>query len=110
MFIHIVVLAWLYVVLMMAVAEGMSTQGSVLGAIFTFLLYGALPIALVVYVMATPARKRVRKAREAAEDEAARAARASAAAPAEAIEGSGAPDQGRETATGGTVAAERKEP
>lgn len=104
MFIPIVVIAWLYVALLMAVAEGTSTQGSVLGAIFTFLLYGALPIALVVYVMATPARKRARRAREAAEDAAARDA-ATLAAPA-----SDAPDQRRETATGDTVAPERKEP
>ncbi|RYF84042.1 MAG: hypothetical protein EOO29_00985 [Comamonadaceae bacterium] len=115
MFIHIVVLAWLYVVLMMAVAEGMSTQGSVLGAIFTFLLYGALPIALVVYVMATPARKRARKVREAAEEatekEAARAAAPAAArAPAMPTADSGAPDQRREAATGSAVAPEREKP
>lgn len=103
MFIHIVVIAWLYVALMMAVAEGMSTQGTVLGGVFTFLLYGALPIALVVYLLATPARKRARRAREAAQDAAARAATA-AAAP------SDAPDQRREASAGDAVAPERKEP
>lgn len=103
MFIHIVVIAWLYVALMMAVAEGMSTQGSVLGGIFTFLLYGALPIALVVYLLATPARKRARRTREAAED-GARAAAAEAAA------SSGAPDERREAPAGDPVAPERKEP
>lgn len=108
MFIPIVVIAWLYVVLMMAVAEGMSTQGSVLGAIITFLLYGALPIALVVYVMATPARKRARRAREAAEDAAAREAAGQPSAPA--APGSDAPDQCGEAAAGGAVATERKEP
>lgn len=93
---------------MMAVAEGMSTQGSVLGAIFTFLLYGALPIALVVYVMATPARKRARKAREARdeadEDEAVRAAATARGA------ASDAPDQRREAAAGRPVAPEGKKP
>lgn len=107
MFIHIVVIAWLYVALMMAVAEGMSTQGSVLGGIFTFLLYGALPIALVVYLLATPARKRARRAREAAEDAAARAAITTAAIPEPT---SDAPDQRREAAAGDAVAPERKEP
>lgn len=103
MFLPIVVIAWLYVALMMAVAEGMSTQGTVLGGVFTFLLYGALPLALVVYLLATPARKRARRAREAAQDAAARAATA-AAAP------SDAPDQRREASAGDAVAPERKEP
>lgn len=74
---HLVVIAWLYVALMMAVAEATNTTGTVLGAIFTFLLYGLLPVALVVYLMGTPARRRAIKAREAAEREAAiQAARA----------------------------------
>ena len=37
---HLVVIAWLYVALMMAVAEATNTTGTVLGAVFTFLLYG----------------------------------------------------------------------
>ena len=64
LFILIVAVGWLYVALMMAVAEATSSNGSLLGAVFTFLLYGAGPVALVVYIMATPARKRVRRARE----------------------------------------------
>ena len=67
---YIVVIAWLYVTLMMALAEASNPEGSVLGAIVTFLLYGLGPMALVVYLMATPARKRKIKAREAAEREA----------------------------------------
>ena len=62
---YVVVIAWLYVVVMMAVAEALSSQGTVLGAVFTFLLYGLLPITLVVYILGTPARKRARRAREA---------------------------------------------
>ena len=58
----IVAIAWIYVVLMMAVAEAMSSQGSILGAVFTFLLYGVLPLSVVLYVMATPARRRRRAA------------------------------------------------
>ncbi len=68
---HLVVIGWLYVALMMAVAEATNTNGTVLGAVFTFLLYGLAPVALVVYLMATPARRRALKAREAAEREAA---------------------------------------
>ena len=71
---HIVVIAWLYVALMMAVAEGTHTTGTVIGAIFTFLLYGVAPVALVVYLMNAPARRRRIKEREAAEQEDARIA------------------------------------
>jgi len=61
----IVAAAWIYVVLMMALAEAFSSTGSVLGAVFTFLLYGVLPLAIVLYIMATPARRRARRAAEA---------------------------------------------
>ena len=64
---YLVVIAWMYVVLMMAVAEASNTTGTVLGAIITFLLYGVLPMTIVVYVMRTPTRRKERKAREAAE-------------------------------------------
>ncbi len=64
---YIVPIAWLYVVLMMAVAEATNTTGTVLGAIITFLLYGLGPVALVVYLMGSPARKRAIKAREVAQ-------------------------------------------
>lgn len=57
----------MYVVLMMAVAEAMSTTGSLLGAIVTFFLYGLLPVGILVYVMRTPQRRRAIQAREAAE-------------------------------------------
>ena len=55
---YLVVIAWLYVTLMMAVAEATNTTGSILGAIITFVLYGLLPMALVVYLMSTPARRK----------------------------------------------------
>ena len=64
---YIVPIAWLYVTVMMAVAEANSPSGTLLGAVITFLLYGAGPMALVMYVMGTPARRRAIKAREAAE-------------------------------------------
>jgi hypothetical protein len=52
---------------MMAVAEATNSNGTLLGAIITFLLYGAGPVALVVYLMGAPARRRAIKAKEAAE-------------------------------------------
>ena len=64
---YIVPIAWLYVTLMMAVAEATNTNGTVLGAIITFLLYGVLPMSLVVYLMGTPARRRAIRAKEQAE-------------------------------------------
>ena len=63
---HIVALAWMFVVVLMTLAEATSTQGTVLGALFTFLLYGVLPLAIVLYVMGTPARGRARRAAAAA--------------------------------------------
>jgi len=73
---YLVIIAWLYVALMMAVAEATSPIGTVVGAIFTFVLYGVGPVALVAYLMRAPARRRAIKAREAAE-QAERAAAAS---------------------------------
>ena len=64
---YLVAIAWIYVVLMMAVAEAMSPQGTVLGAFFTLLLYGALLLSIVLYLMGTPHRRRARLAAEAAE-------------------------------------------
>ena len=62
---YIVVIAWMYVVLMMSVAEATNATGTVLGAIVTFIFYGLLPIALVVYLMRSPARNRANKAKRA---------------------------------------------
>jgi hypothetical protein len=58
---YLVAIAWMYVVLMMAVAEAISSQGTVVGAVITFVLYGILPLGLVMYILGTPGRKRVRK-------------------------------------------------
>ena len=71
---YLIVIGWLYVTLLMALAEAFGSQGSVLGAIITFVFYGLLPMALVVYLMNAPARRRRIKEREAAEQEDARIA------------------------------------
>jgi hypothetical protein len=64
---YLVVIAWIYVVLMMSVAEATNTNGTLLGAVVTFFLYGVGPAALVAYLMGTPARKKAIKKREAEE-------------------------------------------
>lgn len=65
---YLVVIAWLYVAFMMAFAEATHSNGTVIGAIVTFFLYGIGPLALVVYLMRTPARRKKRRAQEALED------------------------------------------
>lgn len=83
---YLIAIAWIYVVLMMAVAEALSSQGTVLGAVITFVLYGVLPLALVMYILGTPMRRRRRRAAESA-----------------------APDGGGQP-PGDAIAPERKEP
>jgi Kef-type K+ transport system membrane component KefB len=94
---HLVAIAWMYVVLMMAIAEALSSQGTVLGAVFTFVLYGVLPLSIVLYILGTPARKRALRRAEAQE---------SGPSPEPASE---APDRGRHAARA-AVAPEREEP
>ena len=61
-------LGWAYVVLMMVLAEALGPGGSVLGAFVTLLLYGVLPMSIVLYVGGTRARARARaRARRLAE-------------------------------------------
>jgi membrane protein implicated in regulation of membrane protease activity len=85
---YIVAIGWMYVVLMMTVAEALAPNGSLLGAAITFVFYGALPLALVLYLLGTPARRWALRAKQ-----------ASAAQP-----------DGGGHAAGDAVAAERKEP
>lgn len=82
----LVAIAWIYVVLMMAAAEALSSQGTLLGAVFTFVLYGVLPLSVLMYILGTPGRRRARRAAESA-----------------------APDGGAQ-APGDAVAPEREEP
>ena len=63
---YLVVIAWIYVALMMGVAEANHPNGTLLGAVFTFLLYGVGPVALLIYLMGRPARRAARQRREAA--------------------------------------------
>lgn len=63
----IVVIAWMYVVLMMSLAEATSPQGSWLGATITFIFYGVAPLSLVMYLLGTPARRRALRRAEVVE-------------------------------------------
>ena len=64
---YIVPFVWLYIAVMMAVAEATSPIGTLMGAVFTFLLYGVLPVGLMLYFMGSPARRRAN--RQAAQDQ-----------------------------------------
>lgn len=61
----LVAIAWLYVVLMAAVVEAASPQGTLLGAAVTLIFYGVLPLGIVGYLFFSPARRRRRRATEA---------------------------------------------
>ena len=55
---YLVAIAWMYVVLLMSVAEALAPNGGLLGAAITLVFYGLLPLGIVLYLLATPARKR----------------------------------------------------
>lgn len=56
---YIIVIGWIYVVLMMSI-----TEQSVAAGLMTFILYGVLPVLIIVYIAGTPERKRRRAASE----------------------------------------------
>lgn len=87
---YLVAIAWLYVVVLMALAEGVSDHGTWLGAAVTLTFYGLLPLAVALYLIGTPARRAARR-------------RESVAAAAQ-------PPDGGDHAAGAAVAAKREEP
>jgi hypothetical protein len=97
---YIVPIAWLYVVILMSVAEANSKSGTLLGALFTFLIYGVIPLAILMYLMGTPYRWRAIKA-------AARAQQTEV--PSNATDSVSAPNGGSKTSTD-SVSAVREEP
>ena len=109
----LVAIAWLYVVLMMAAAEAASPNGTLLGAFFTLLLYGVLPLSISLYLLDTPARRLRRRAREEAGrsdlDEAGRRRRAQGAGPSRTADSAADPGQ-RSHPAGDALASEREEP
>jgi hypothetical protein len=58
---YIVAIAWIYVVLLMSF-----TEESIVAGLATFLFYGLAPLALLLYLMGTPQRRRNRRRDEAA--------------------------------------------
>ena len=96
MFLLLTVIGWLYVAVLMAVAEANHPQGTLLGAMITFFLYGVGPVALIIYLMGRSARRAARRRREETNEEAREAT-------------SGQPDAGGETPAD-AVAPVRKEP
>jgi hypothetical protein len=56
---YIVVIAWTYVVFMMSITE----QSAVAG-VMTFLLYGAVPVTIILYLSGSAQRRRRRQLAE----------------------------------------------
>jgi TRAP-type C4-dicarboxylate transport system permease small subunit len=56
---YIVVIGWMYVVLMMSI-----TEESAIAGIMTFLMYGAVPVAIILYLSGTRQRRHRRAAAE----------------------------------------------
>jgi hypothetical protein len=50
---HIIAIGWLYVTVLMAL-----TEQSVVAGVLTFVFYGLAPVALVLWLLGTPARRR----------------------------------------------------
>ena len=90
----VIAVAWMFVVVLVAVVEATAPNGSALGAIGTLVFWGALPLALVLYLAAAAARRRRRR-------DAVRAA---------ALQASAMDPDGRRHAPGNAVAPEREEP
>lgn len=57
---YIVAIGWLYVTLLMAATEPNLTAG-----VLTFVFYGLLPLALLLWLLGTPQRRRNQARREA---------------------------------------------
>ena len=100
---YLIAIGWVYVVLMMAVVE--ASTGTLLGAIVTFVLYGVMPLALVMYLLATPSRRAAKRAalRQAQDDRTLRQAQGKQ-------EPSSDPPHSRNHPAGDAVAPVREEP
>ena len=59
---YLVAIAWLYVVVLMALAEGFAAGGSWLGAFFTLAALRARARSIALYLIGTPARRAARAA------------------------------------------------
>lgn len=59
MYLVLVAIAWVYVVLLMAM-----TEQSFIAGVMTFVLYCVFPLSIILYLMGTPGRKRRRQRAE----------------------------------------------
>jgi hypothetical protein len=60
---YLVLIAWFYVVMMAAISEASSPNGTLLGAVITFVFYGLIPMTIVAYIMGTSRRRKAREKR-----------------------------------------------
>ena len=60
---YVIAIGWLYVTLLMA-----ATEANLVAGVLSFVLYGAAPLALLLWLMGTPQRRRARLSREAVDD------------------------------------------
>ncbi len=60
---YVIAIGWLYVTLLMAATEANITAG-----VLTFVVYGAAPLALFLWLFGTPQRRRKQLAREQIDD------------------------------------------
>ncbi len=58
-FLYLIAIAWIYVVLLMSLAES-----SLIAGTMTFIFYCIIPLGLVLYILSSPARKRQIRAKE----------------------------------------------
>ncbi|MBC3936890.1 hypothetical protein [Undibacterium rugosum] len=58
---NIISIAWIYVVLLMAM-----TETSIVAGIMTFIMYCVVPLSILLYLMRSPQRKRTKEQRIAA--------------------------------------------
>lgn len=56
---YLIAIAWLYVAILAAASET-----TVIGAVLTLIFYGVAPLALVLWLFGTPARRRAQRLRE----------------------------------------------
>ncbi len=60
---YVIAIGWLYVTLLMAATEANITAG-----VLTFVVYGAAPLALLLWLFGTPQRRRKQLVREQIDD------------------------------------------
>ena len=60
---YIVAIAWVYVAAMMGL-----TETSFIAGVLTFVFYGLAPLALFLWLVGTPARRRLKKKQEQQEE------------------------------------------